>query len=271
VDPSYARRKTEDMLDALRRLEVRADGKIRIVTSVEEIKAAGNAGAFAIVLHMEGADAIDADLRELETLYRSGLRSLGLVWSRPNMFGHGVPFAWPSSPDTGPGLTSAGEDLVRACNRLRIMIDLSNLNEKGFWDVARLSDAPLVATHSCAHAICTSTRNLTDRQLDAIRASDGIVGVNFSVSDVRPDGQRNADTPLHMLIRHFQYLVDRIGISRVAIGSDFDGATIPAAIKDASGLQSLIAALQASGFDEDSIRKIAFDNWMRVFQLTWRR
>ncbi|HUN95843.1 MAG TPA: dipeptidase [Bradyrhizobium sp.] len=271
LDADYARRKTGEMLDALKNLEARTDGRVRIATSVEEIKAASEAGSFAIVLHMEGADAIDADLLELEKLYNRGLRSLGLVWSRPNIFGHGVPFAWPRSPDTGPGLTSAGCDLVRACNRLGIMIDLSHLNEKGFWDVARLSDAPLVATHSCAHAICNSTRNLTDRQLDAIRASDGIVGVNFSVNDVRPDAQGNADTPLHMLTRHFQYLADRIGIERVAIGSDFDGAIIPQAIKDASGLPNLIAALRASGFDQASIRKIAFDNWMRVFQLTWRR
>ena len=151
------------------------------------------------------------------------------------------------------------------------MIDVSHLNEKGFWDVARVSAAPLVATHACAHAICSSTRNLTDKQLDAIRESDGVVGVNFSVNDVRPDAQDNADTPLHLLTRHFHYLVDRIGIDRVAIGSDFDGATIPAAITDASGLPNLIAALRASGFDEDSIRKIAFDNWMRVFRLTWRQ
>jgi membrane dipeptidase len=270
LDPNYARRKTAEMLDALKRLEARADGKLRIATSVDEITAAVDAGSFAIVLHMEGADAIDADLVELERLHGCGLRSLGLVWSRPNIFAHGVPFAWPRSPDTGPGLTAAGRDLVKACNRLGISIDLSHLNEKGFWDVAQISDAPLVATHSCAHAICHSTRNLTDKQLDAIRASDGLVGVNFSVSDVRPDAQRNADTPLPMLIRHFQYLADRIGIDRVAIGSDFDGTTIPDAIKDASGLPNLVAALRAGGFDDDAIRKIAFDNWMRVFRLTWR-
>ena len=202
--------------------------------------------------------------------YLKARRTLGPICHCPNIFGHGVPFAWPRSPDTGPGLTPVGKDLVRACNRLGIMIDVSHLNEKGFWDVARLSTAPLVATHACAHAICPSTRNLTDKQLDAIRESDGVVGVNFSVNDVRPDAQNNADTPLHLLTRHFQYLVERIGIDRVAIGSDFDGATIPLAIKDASGLPNLIAALRASGFDEDSIRKIAFDNWMRVFRLTWR-
>jgi len=271
LDTAYARRKTRELLTALKRLEARADGRIRIATSLNEIDSFTRAGSFAVVLHMEGADGIDADLSELEKLYRSGLRSLGLVWSRPNIFGHGVPFAWPRSPDTGPGLTPAGKDLVRACNRLGIMIDVSHLNEKGFWDVTRLSAAPVVATHACAHAICSSSRNLTDKQLDAIRESDGVVGVNFSVNDVRPDAQDDADTPLHMLTRHFHYLVDRIGIDRVAIGSDFDGATIPAAIKDASGLPSLIAALRASGFDEDSIRKIAFDNWMRVFRLTWRQ
>src|SRR5258707_13468607 len=131
------------------------------------------------------------------------------------------------------------------------MIDVSHLNEKGFWDVARLSAAPLVATHACAHAICASTRNLTDKQLDAIRESDGVVGVNFSVNDVRPDAQDNAATPLHMLTRHFHYLADRLGIDRVAIGSDFDGATIPASIKDAGGLPDLIAALRASGCAEE--------------------
>ena len=108
--------------------------------------------------------------------------------------------------------------------------------------MAGLSAAPLVATHACVHAICPSTRNLTDRQLDAIRESDGVVGVNFSVNAVRPDAQDNAETPLYLLTRHFQYLADRIGIDRVAIGSDFDGATIPTAIKDASGLPNLIAA-----------------------------
>lgn len=271
LDAAYARRKIAEQLAALKRLEARAEGTVRIATSVDEIDTTTGAGSFAIVLHMEGADGIDADLSELEHLYRSGLRSLGLVWSRPNIFGHGVPFAFPRSPDTGPGLTPLGKDLIGACDRLGIMIDVSHLNEQGFRDVARLTSAPLVATHACVHAICPSTRNLTDRQLDAIRESDGIVGVNFSVNDVRPDGDLNGDTPLHMLIRHFHYLVDRIGIDRVAMGSDFDGATIPAEIRDVSGLPKLIAALRTGGFDEPCLRKIAFDNWMRVFRLAWRQ
>jgi membrane dipeptidase len=271
LDAAYAKLKVREQLTALKRLEVRADGRVRIATNVDQIDTITSAGSLVVVLHVEGADGIDVDLLELEHLYDAGLRSLGLVWSRPNIFGHGVPFAWPRSPDTGPGLTPIGEGLVRACNRLGVMIDVSHLNERGFWDVARLSSAPLVATHACVHAICPSTRNLTDRQLDAIGESDGIVGVNLCVNDVRPDAHPDEDTPLLMLTRHFQYLVDRIGIDHVAIGSDFDGAMIPAAIKDASGLPNLIAALRATGFDDDCVRKIAFDNWMRVFRLTWRR
>ena len=124
------------------------------------------------------------------------------MWSRPNIFGHGVPFAYPRSPDIGPGLTAAGKELVRACNRLGIMIDVSHLNERGFWDVAALTNAPIVATHACAHAVCASTRNLTDRQLDAVRESDGVVGFNLSVCDVRPDAHLDADTPLDTVVDH---------------------------------------------------------------------
>jgi membrane dipeptidase len=270
LDPAYARRSIAAQLAALKSLVARSNGQIRIATTAAEIDQARHDGTFAILLHMEGAEAIGPDLGELNELYEQGLRSLGAVWSRPNLFGHGVPFAFPSSPDTGPGLTPAGFDLIRACNRLGILIDLSHLNESGFWDVARTSTAPLVATHTAVHILCPSARNLTDRQLDAIRDSDGIVGLNFCVNDLRPDAHRNADVALEVLVRHITYLVDRIGIDRVALGSDFDGATIPSAVGDASGLPHLIDALRAHGFDEASLNKIAHENWLRVLRLTLR-
>ena len=113
----------------------------------------------APVLHIEGAEAIDPNFELLDVLYEAGVRSLGPVWSRPNAFGHGVPFRRPSSPDTGPGLTDLGKELIGACNRLGILIDLSHLNERGFWDVAAISNAPLVATHSNAHALSPHSRN----------------------------------------------------------------------------------------------------------------
>jgi membrane dipeptidase len=150
------------------------------------------------------------------------------------------------------------------------MLDLSHLNERGFWDLAAISTAPLVATHSCAHTICPSTRNLTDRQLDAVKESRGVVGFNFSVSDVRPDAHRDPDIPVEMMVTHLSYLVERLGDDHVALGSDFDGAIMPLPVRDAGHLPNLIGALRARGFDDATLRKIAFDNWMRVFRQIWR-
>lgn len=112
--------------------ELERAGLLAVCRSAADICAAMAQGVIAAVFHIEGAEAIDPDLASLDVLYAAGLRSLGLVWSRPNSFGHGVPFRYPSSPDTGPGLTDAGRELVKACNRLKIQIDLSHLNAQGF-------------------------------------------------------------------------------------------------------------------------------------------
>ena len=270
IDPAHARRSIDAQLDALKRLVARASGAIRLATSVDQIEAGRKEVAFTIVLHLEGAEAIGADLDGLEQLYAHGLRSLGLVWSRPNVFGHGVPFAFPRSPDIGPGLTDVGKALVQACNRLGVMIDVSHLNERGFWDVAAISTKPIVATHACAHTICRSTRNLTDKQLDAIRESSGVVGFNLSVSDVRPDARHDPDIAIDVVVDHISYLIERMGDDHVALGSDFDGAMMPRPIKDVSRLPDLIQSLRMRGYNDASLRKIAFDNWMRVFRQTWR-
>jgi membrane dipeptidase len=257
------------MMARLFRLARASDGQMRVIRTVEELEACLQNGGFAALLHMEGAEAIDADMEALEVFYQAGLRSLGPVWSRPNIFGHGVPFRFPDSPDTGLGLTKAGRELIRACNRLRIMIDLSHITEKGFWDVARLSDAPLVATHSNAWSICPSPRNLTDKQLDAIRASGGMVGVNFNVGFLRPDGKAERDTPLDVIADHFVYLVERVGIDGVGFGSDFDGATMSSHLSDVAGLPRVLACLRQRGFDDASLRKLAHENWLRVLKATW--
>ena len=268
VELAEAKREIALQIAALRAVAARSGGALRMVTTVAAIEAARAEGALAAVLHLEGAEAIGPGLEELGDLYEAGLRSLGPVWSRANVFGHGVPFAYPRSPDTGPGLTEAGERLVRGCHELGVMVDLAHLNEAGFWDVERLGRAPLVASHTCAHAVCPSTRNLTDRQLHAVRDSDGLVGMNFSVSDVRPDGAADAATPLGMVVAQIRHLVDRLGIDRVGLGSDFDGATVPEAIGDARGLPRLVEALRAAGFGEAEVRKIGWENWMRVLRLT---
>src|SRR5439155_22479519 len=142
----------------------------------------------------------------------------------------------------------------------------------GCRDVARTSTTPLLATHSNAHAVTPSTRNLTDKQLDAIRESGGLVGVNFSVAFSRPDGVSpgtgsgtwDPKTPLTVVVRHFQYLSERMGVDHVGFGSDFDGTVVPGDIRDAAGLPKLVAALAEGGFSQEDIRKLTYANWRRV-------
>jgi membrane dipeptidase len=247
-------------------MERASEGAFRICRTAAEVRAAIAEGVIAGIMHMEGAEAIDESLDALHSFHALGLRSLGPVWSRPTIFGHGVPFAFPAGPDTGPGLTAAGKRLVRECNKLKIMLDLSHLNEQGFNDVAALSDAPLVATHSNAHALCPSSRNLTDRQLDIIRASRGMVGVNFAVGFLNADGAKDTRRGWAPMLRHLEHLIARLGEDHVGLGSDFDGADIPAVLGDGAGLQGLVGALREHGFGEALIRKLAHENWLATLE-----
>lgn len=251
--------------DALATLAALEQAPVSIVTSVEEIRP----DRVNAIVHLEGAEPLAVDLSDLDEWYARGLRSLSLTWARANDFAEGVPFRFPSSPDTGPGLTPAGLRLVQACNLRGILVDVSHLNERGFWDVAAVSQAPLVATHSNVHALCASSRNLTDLQLEAIGASGGIVGVNFAVSFLRADGADDPSTPLSEIVRHIDYLVESIGIDHVGFGSDFEGAVVPAELGGSAGLPRLLDALAAAGYGEAEVAKIASGNWLRVLAETW--
>ncbi|MFK7791630.1 MAG: dipeptidase [Devosiaceae bacterium] len=241
---------------------------LTICTSAAALADTMAEGKIAALMHMEGAEAIDPDFAVLDQLYEKGLRSLGPVWSRPTRYGHGVPFRFPGSPDIGPGLTDDGKRLIKRCNALKVLVDLSHLNEAGFWDVATLTDAPLVATHSNAHALCPHARNLTDKQLDAIAESGGVVGVNFAAAFLRDDGRMTSDTPLSAILAQLDYLMSRMGEDHVALGSDFDGAVVPADIGDVSGLPALTQAMQAHGYGSALIEKICTGNWLSVLRRT---
>lgn len=257
------------MAATMMRIVAASGGAVAACRSVAEIRAAKARGALAMAFHIEGAEAIDRDLDALHVLHAAGLRSVGPVWSRPNIFGHGAPFRFPSTPDTGPGLTEAGKRLVRECDALKVVVDVSHLNEAGFWDVARTSTAPLVATHSNSHALTPHARNLTDAQLDAIAESGGMVGLNFATCFLRDDGRMRDDTPLEAAARHLDHLIGRVGVDHVGFGSDFDGAIIPADMRDAAGLPRLIDALRRHGYDDATLEKIAWRNWLSTLETIW--
>ena len=249
--------------------ELEKCGALAVCREVADIKAAWAADKIAAIFHIEGAEAIDPDFHTLEVLYQAGLRSIGPVWSRPTIFGNGVPFRYPSDPDIGSGLTEKGRELVKRCDALNIMIDLSHLNEAGFWDAARVSTKPLVATHSNAHAICPHSRNLTDKQLAAIRESDGMVGLNFAVAFLREDGRMLANVPLEQMLRHLDHLIEHLGEDHVGFGSDYDGAVVPEALTSCAGLPKLRHAMAKHGYDDALMKKLCHENWLRVLEKTW--
>lgn len=257
------------MAEAAILLELERQGALKICRSVSEIKQAMQNGKMAAIFHIEGAEAIGPELYELDVLYAAGLRSIGPVWSRNNIFANGVPFRYPSSPDIGGGLTEPGRALIQRCDELGIMIDLSHLNEAGFWDIAGLSQKPLVASHSNAHAICPHSRNLTDEQLKAIKNSDGLVGLNFAAAFLREDGRMIADTPIECALQHLDHLIAHLGEDRVALGSDYDGAVCPEALTGAQTLPALRQAMADHGYDESLIAKICHKNWLRVLEKIW--
>lgn len=267
VDHSFAAAHATSVAGRLHSLE-RA-GHVRLARAAADLDAATDGGPPAAVLHLEGADALDPDLEALDLWYEAGLRSLGLVWSRANAFGFGVPFIFPSSPDTGPGLTAAGLGLVRRCSELGIVVDVSHLNEAGFWDVARLEPGPIVASHSAAHALCPASRNLTNSQLGEIGASGGLVGIVFAASFLRADFEDTPDTPISLIADHARYVAERVGVDHVALGSDFDGATVPAELGGVSGMPKVLDAMRAVGFTEPEVEAIAWNNWRRVLGAWW--
>jgi membrane dipeptidase len=271
VEHLYARAFTNAVIAYAQRLEAESGGKIGIVRTSEDISRFFAEDKLALVIHVEGAEAIREDLSNLEWYYQQGVRSLGLVWSRPNGFGEGVPFRYPSSPDTGSGLTAAGKDLVRACNRLGILVDLAHINEKGFWDAVEILTTPLVVSHAAVHAICPSSRNLTDAQIDAVGRSGGLIGIMFEPINLVPRGRLDAGVSLGDVVQNIDYVVQRIGIDHVGFGSDMDGADMPGDFRDASFFPQLVQALQARGYQGEDLEKIAYKNWLRVLQQCWKR
>lgn len=263
VDPKTARRVVLEQAAILAELDRRGD--VALCTTAGGIEAAMHAGRMAALMHLEGAEAIGPDLEELDHLYDLGLRSIGPVWSRPTIFGLGVPFRHPADGDIGPGLTERGKALVAAAHDRRMIVDTSHLNVRGFFDIAELG-LPLVATHSNAHAICPNARNLTDDQLRAIGQTGGMAGLNFATAFLREDGRMVPDGALDWMVRHLDHMIAVAGEDHVGLGSDFDGAVVPEEIGSAAGLDALRERMRDAGYGETLITKLCHGNWIEAIR-----
>ena len=256
-----------DEMNDVFRISDRSEGHFRICRTVSDIRKAWAEDAFASVFMFEGADPISWSLKELRVFYEAGLRCVAPTWSRSTIFAHGVAFGG-HLPQTG--LTDLGRELVHACNRLGIILDVSHINPAGFWDMIRESSDPIVATHSSVKAISPHVRNLDDEQIKALADKGGTMGINFANIFLRPDMQPNNDTPLDVVVSHFEHIINLVGEDHVSFGSDFDGTDIPEFIKDAEGLHHILRELQRRGLSEAAMEKVCNGNFLRVAEAVWK-
>jgi membrane dipeptidase len=240
------------------------DGRARFVLNADDLETCRKGGSFGAILHYEGAEAIDPEFVVLRLAYALGLRSLGLAWSRSNIFAEGV-----GDNDRGRGLTYLGTELVRRCNDLGVLVDVSHLNVAGFWDVVETTSKPIVASHSNARAVCDHERNLHDDQIKALAENGGLMGINFARQFIVEGAKTGEDVPLSAMVDHIDHIVNLAGIDHVALGSDYDGASMPAELYDAAQTPKLIEAMRERGYDEEAIRKFGRDNWVRVLSEVW--
>jgi membrane dipeptidase len=211
----------------------------------------------ALVLAIENGIAIGSDLGLLRNFHRLGVRLMTVTWSHRNQLGDGV-FKWSSRR----GLTEFGRDTIREMERLGMMIDVSHMNERTFWQAIEAAKGPVVATHSNALSVCKSLRNLNDEQIKAISKRGGFIGLNFCPAFLNDSGEASISD----LVKHASHIAGVGGIDVLAIGSDFDGITdTPAGLEHIGKMGRLASAFRKAGFSEDEINAIAHRNFLRVF------
>lgn len=258
--PGDGIRQTLDFIDTFYAEMESAPELVMQALTASDIERAKHEGKIALMLSMEGAEGLGGSLSILRMIHRLGLRVLGLTWNRRNEAADGI-----GELQTNSGLTSFGMDLVRECNRLGILLDLSHLNPPGVSDVLKLTEAPVVATHSNAYAVHAHPRNLTDVQLERIAAAGGVVGVVPVPPFLGPFTDR---APLEPVFEHMNHLIRVMGEDHVGLGMDFDGVgnMRTEGIEDVSTLPKLTSAMAEHSYSPERIRKILGGNYLRVFR-----
>ncbi len=215
-------------------------------------------GKMSAFLAVEEGGVLEGDMDNLKKFYDRGVRLITLTWNYPNEIG---------SPNvteeySQKGLTDFGRDVVTEMNRLGMIIDVSHLSDAGFYDVARLSNKPFVASHSNARTIKKHSRNLTDVMIKVLANKGGITGINFATYFL---GNKRISY-VEDMINHIKHIKKIGGIDVVAIGTDFDGIGGELEIKDFSEMNKLVEGLERHGFSTDEIEKICYKNTIRVIQ-----
>jgi membrane dipeptidase len=259
------------MIDNVRRLAEQHPNEIVLATTAADVRAAHKAGKIAALMGMEGGHMIDDSLSVLRDYARLGVRYLTLT--------HSVNTHWADSSGDKPehnGLTDFGKDVVRELNRLGVMVDISHVADKTFWDALEVSTAPLVASHSSCRAISGHPRNMTDEMIKALAEKGGVIQINYSTSflsnELYEATQNNAPAAerprvsWEKIVEHIDHAVKIAGPTHVGLGSDFDGTTVPDGMEDASKLPKITAALLEKGYSEPDVKNILGENLLRLME-----
>ena len=235
--------------------------RIKQIFNSSEIESGIGGDKLMALLTVEDAAPLEGKLERIKEFYDDGVRMMSLTWNYENCL------AWPNSSDplenNTKGLKPFGFSAVERMNDLGMIVDVSHLSDKGFWDVASVSEKPFIASHSCVRNLCSHQRNLTDDQLRALAEHGGIVGINFC-GEFLEDGNRLTSS-IRSVLQHMQYIKNVAGAETLAWGSDYDGIGETLEWQDFSGMPVLIDAM-SSCFTDDEIEKICYKNFIRVLK-----
>lgn len=228
---------------------------MQLITSHQSLLQLLDSKKCGALLTVEGGEVLEGDIRMLKVLYRMGVRSLCLTWNNRNEIADGV-----AEMQTWGGLTLFGREVVKKMNKLGMIVDVSHIAEKGFWDVLELSEDPVIASHSNSQAVWEHPRNLTDEQIKGIAQKKGVIGLNFVADFLGEQG-----SGFDQLLRHIDHICDIVGDEYLGFGSDFDGTeNLLAGIDDVTVYPELVSYLKKRNYKDATIRKICGENCLRV-------
>lgn len=257
--PDRSLKRTLQLIDCFYKEIEKNQDVISLVTNYNQIEEVNRAGKIAAILSIEGGEALEGDLGVLRVLYRLGVRLLTLTWNQRNQIADGI-----GESRTGSGLTEFGLKVIDEMNRLGMLIDVSHLSETGFWDVIKRSKAPIVASHSNCYNLCPHPRNLKDEQIKALADKGSVIGITFVPNFLTQEKRR---TNVKDVVKHIDYLVEKVGVDCVGLGSDFDGTDgLPLGLEGVDKIPNITGELLDRGYKEKDIKKILGENFLRVFK-----
>jgi membrane dipeptidase len=255
--PSHSLRTALEMIERFYRECGANAGAIVPVTTSGEILEAKRSGKVAAMLSIEGGDVLEGSVEVLRVYHMLGVRMVGLVHSIRNELADGV-----ADRRTGGGLSELGAQAVGELNRLGMIVDVSHLNDEGFWDVMELTKTPVIASHSNCRAVCDNPRNMTDDMIRALADNGGVMGMNFAPAFVNP-----VKATLGGVVDHIDHIVELVGPEHVGLGSDFDGIpSTPEGLEDVTRMPGITRELVKRGYGEEDVGKILGGNHMRLIE-----